>query len=120
MTRAIGATLALCLSLMWPAVASSGEAPTEAVARDVEAAFRGAMEMWAYREFWHLWEVSTSESRFALTQQEGRWRPQLPDFLGLSRYVFPLQPAMVPVILIAPCCPVRVLVPRSHRIILRP
>lgn len=180
MGRTGTATLALCVSLLWPTVVSPAEAPADAIPQDVEAAFRGAMEMWAYREFWHLWEVSTSESRFPLTQndfaalmekgstrpaagrqvedlrisvtspqtalvvarigledpqtnttrpivrsfllyyQEGRWRPQLSDFLGLSTYAFPLQPTVGPVILFVPCCPVRVLVPRSDRILLRP
>ncbi len=32
------------------------------------------MEMWAYREFWRLWELSTGESRVAMTQN---------DFAGL-------------------------------------
>ena len=173
-------TVALCLSAIWPPAGSSAEAPTDAAVRDVEAAFRGAMEMWAYHEFWHLWEMSTSESRFVITQnefaaqmergtarpaagrrvedlrvsvtsaqtalvvarigledpqtnttrpivrsfllyyQEGRWRPQLSDFLGLSAYTFPGQPAVGPVILVVPCCPVRGIPPRAHGIILKP
>lgn len=165
---------------MWPTVGLSAESPADAIPQHVEAAFRGAMEMWAYREFWHLWEVSTGESRFTLAQndfaalmekgrtrlaagrqiedlrisltsprtalvdarigledlqtnttrpivrsfllyyQEGRWRPQLSDFLGLSTYSFPGQPVMGPVLLVAPCCPVRALLPHAHRIILKP
>lgn len=180
MARAIGITLACWLGVMGPVAVASAEAPSEAVIRDVEAAFRGAMEMWAYREFWHLWEVSTRESRFAITQnefaaqmdrgtaraaagrrvedlrisvtspltamvlarigledprtnttqsivrsflfhhQEGRWRPQLSDFLGLSTYVPPMRPIAGPVILLAPCCPVRVTGPRSHGPMTRP
>ncbi len=180
MGRTGTATLALCLSLMWPTVESSAESPADAIPQHVEAAFRGAMEMWAYREFWHLWEVSTGESRFPLTQndfatlmekgstrpaagrqvedlrisvtspqtalvvarigledpqtnttrpivrsflmyyQEGRWRPQLSDFLGLSTYSFPGQPVMGPVLLVAPCCPVRAPLPRAHRILVKP
>jgi hypothetical protein len=28
------------------------------------------MEMWAYREFWRLWELSTGESRVTMTQND--------------------------------------------------
>jgi hypothetical protein len=141
----------------------------------MEAAFREAMELWAYRQFWRLWEVSTSEGRFAVTQsdfaalmerggarpaagrqvedlkisptspqtalvvarigledrpshptlsvvrsfllyfQDGRWRPQLSDFLGLASYSVPWQPLNGPVTLIVPGCPVPVLPQRSPK-----
>ena len=172
--------LVLSTSLGPAAFGSPAPAPTEEILRDVEAAFRGAVQMWAYREFWRLWEVSTRESRFTTSQddfsvqmekgsvrpaagrqvedlqvsitspqtalvvarigledprsttpqsvvrsflffhQDGRWRPQLSDFLGLSAYTFPAQPVPGPAILVVPCCPVRGIPHRAHRIIPKP
>jgi hypothetical protein len=161
-----------------PTVAVAAQPPAEIVSRDVEAAFRSAMEMWAYREFWRLWEVSTSQSRFTTTQQEfaalmergntrpaagrqiedlritptsaetalvlarvgledpgtntvrslvrsflfyyqdGRWRPQLSDFLGLASYTFPLPPVNSQAILVLPCCPGLLALPSSPKVII--
>ena len=171
------AELAMCVTLMTPPISLATELPGDMVVRDVEAAFRGVMELWAYREFWRLWEVSTTESRFAFTQDEfaslmekgkarpavgrriedlevsttsprtalvvarigledprtnstqatirsflffyedGRWRPQLSDFLGLATYGPPGYPAADPVIVIKPCCPIRKPPPRSKSIL---
>jgi hypothetical protein len=160
--------------------ASGDQIRRELVVREVETAFRAAMEMWAYREYWRLWEVSTSESRFAMTQtdfaaqmergrtrpatgrqvedlkisptspeaalitarlgledsgtgtirsvvrtfllyyQDGRWRPQLPDFLGLASYysatALPLPSVNGPVILVVPCCPIPMPRPKTHSV----
>lgn len=142
--RIVAAGLVFLVTVITPAVGSSEEKPAEVLAPGVEAAFRGTMEIWAYREFWRLWEVSMAESRVTMTQndfaalmekgtvrpaagrqaedlrvsvtspqtamvvaqigledpltnatqsvvrsfllyfQDGRWRPQLSDFLGLS------------------------------------
>lgn len=70
MPRRVAAGLFLTVCAVSPVVGSQAEPPMETVARDVEAAFRDVMEMWAYREFWRLWDVSTSESRFTLTQND--------------------------------------------------
>lgn len=162
----------LLLTLFGPVAGSLAASPPEGIARDVEIAFRDAMELWAYREFWRLWEVSTSTSRFYMSQSEfadvmergttrpavgrrieelrisatspesavvlarvgledpgtttirslvrsflffyedGRWRPHLSDFLGLSSYAFPLQPVVAPGILSLPCCLVPVVPPK--------
>jgi len=164
----------LVLALLGSAAGSQAASPTEVIARDVEFAFRDAMEMWAYREFWRLWDLSTSQSRFYMNQsdladqmergsarpatgrrieelqvsptsletavvlarigledpgtnttrylvrsflffyEDGRWRPQLSDFLGLSSYFYPLQPVIGPGILGAPCCLGPVAPPRPH------
>jgi hypothetical protein len=169
----IVASLGVLLLTLFGAVAGSlAASPAEVIARDVEFAFRDAMELWAYREFWRLWEVSTSTSRLYMRQSEfadvmergnarpavgrriedlqisatspetavvlarigledpgtnttrslvrsflfyyedGRWRPQLSDFLGLSSYAFPLQPVVAPGILSLPCCLVPVVPPK--------
>jgi hypothetical protein len=48
---------------------AQGEPATpEAVAQEAEAAFRSAMEAWAYDEFWRLWDMGSSASRRALSQ----------------------------------------------------
>lgn len=49
---------------------------------------------------------------FLFFYEDGRWRPQFSDFLGLSSYAFPLQPSVGPGVLITPCCPITV-VPRK-------
>ncbi len=36
--------------------------------QEAEAAFRSAMEAWAYDEFWRLWDMGSSASRRALSQ----------------------------------------------------
>ncbi len=172
--RMVAAALVLWATVMAPAVGLPDNEPPALASQEVEAAFRGAMEMWAYREFWRLWEVCTGESRVAVSQndfaasmdrasvrpaagrqvedlavtatsprtalviarigledwrsrttqsivrsfpfyyQDGRWRPQLSDFLGLSSYAFPGRPPFGPVPLIAPCCPIRVPLPPSQ------
>jgi hypothetical protein len=143
-----------------------GQTPAEGVAPRVEAAFQQSMERWAYRQFWTLWESGTSDSKFAVTQEEfttqmergqsraaagrrvedtritvtspdsalvqarigledpgsssvrslvrsfvfrredGSWRPQLSDFLGLAAFSFP-QPTYLPGTVPVPCCPPR-------------
>ncbi len=163
----------LLLTLFGPVTGSPAGTPAEVIARDVEFAFRDAMELWAYRAFWRLWDVSTSKSRFYMSQREfadlmergnarpaagrriedlqisatspetavvlarigledpgtstprslvrsflfyyedGRWRPELSDFLGLSSYSFPLQPVVAPGILSVPCCLVPVVPPKA-------
>ena len=173
MSRFVATLGVLVLTLLGPAAGSLAASPMEVIARDVEFAFRDAMEVWAYREFWRLWEVSTSTSRFYMRQSEfadvmergnarpavgrrieelrisvtspetamvlarigledpgtntirslvrsflfyyeaGRWRPELSDFLGLSSYVFPLQPVVAPGIPSVPCCLVPVVPPKS-------
>ncbi len=62
--------LSLCLAEISPALGTPVDDSAETVVRDVEIAFRDAMEMWAYREFWHLWEVSTEASRFHYSQND--------------------------------------------------
>ena len=172
MSRFVAALGVLVLTLLGPAAGSLAASPMEVIVRDVEFAFRDAMEVWAYREFWRLWELSTRASRFAMSQSEfadvmergnarpavgrrieelrisvtspetamvlarigledpgtntirslvrsflfyyedGRWRPELSDFLGLSSYAFPLQPVVAPGILGVPCCLVPVVPPK--------
>ena len=174
MSRIVAALGVLLLTLFGPVAGSLAASPAEVIARDVEFTFRDAMELWAYREFWRLWEVSTSTSRFSMSQSEfadvmergtarpaagrriedlrisatspetavvlarigledpgtntirplvrsflffyedGRWRPQLSDFLGLSSYFFPVQPVIGPGILGVPCCLVPVVPPKPH------
>ncbi len=70
MSRLVAVSLALYVSAVPPAPGAPAETPVEIIARDVETAFRDAMEMWAYREFWHLWEISTDESRFRYPQND--------------------------------------------------
>jgi hypothetical protein len=48
-----------------PAETTPGEAAQEA-----EAAFRSAMEAWAYEAYWRLWEMGTRASRSALPQED--------------------------------------------------
>lgn len=43
--------------------------PQERVER-AEAAFRSAMQAWAYEEYWRLWEMGTRASRSALPVQD--------------------------------------------------
>jgi hypothetical protein len=134
------------------------------------------MELWAYRQFWRLWEVATDRSRFHMTQgefadrmergnarpaagrrieevrvsatspesavvlarigledpgtntirslvrsflfsyEEGRWRHELSDFLGLSSYFFPRHPGIAPGVAIVPCCVVPVIPPKPHHL----
>jgi hypothetical protein len=172
LSRIAAALFVLSVMLLGPAAAVPAAMPPEVIARDVEFAFRDAMELWAYRQFWRLWEVSTSRSRFYMSQREfadvmergnarpaagrriedlqitatspetaavlarigledpgtnttrslvrsflfyyedGRWRPELPDFLGLSSYSFPLQPFAGSAIVFPPCCPIRVVPPK--------
>ena len=175
MSRLLAVGLALYVSGTSPAFGSPAGLPVEAIAQDVEIAFREAMELWAYAEFWRLWEISSHESRFYYTQndfaalmergsarpaagrriedlrvsitspqtsvvlarigledpntnttrpivrsflfyyEEGRWRPQLTDFLGLSFYIFPGQPPFGAAIVITPCCPVHVFPPPMQK-----
>lgn len=162
------AGLVLSVVIVPPSAGESPYTPGNVASPDVEVAFREAIEMWAYREFWRLWDVSTGESRFYYTQdefatlmergntrpaagrqvedlrisvtspqsalvvarigledprtnttqsiirsflfyyQDGRWRPQLSDFLGLASYAYPYQPLYGPLILTPPCCKVPV------------
>jgi hypothetical protein len=164
----------LMLTLLGPATGSLAVSPMEVIVRDVEFAFRDAMELWAYREFWRLWELSTSRSRFFMNQsdfadqmergnarpavgrrieelhvsatspetavvlarigledpgtntvrsvvrsflfsyEDGRWRHELSDFLGLSSYFFPEQPLIGPGIVGVPCCLVPGIPPKPH------
>jgi hypothetical protein len=48
---------------------SCGAALAE-VAQPAEAAFRSAMEAWAYDAYWRLWDMGTASSRKAISQQE--------------------------------------------------
>ncbi len=166
-SKIAAALFALSVTLLGPVAGSLAVTPADII-RDVEYAFRDAMELWAYREFWRLWEVSTSQSRFYMSQndfadvmergtarpatgrriedlqvtatspetatvlarigledpgtnttrslvrsflfyyEDGRWRPQLSDFLGLSSYFFPLQPYVGPGAVFPSCCPIPV------------
>ena len=175
MSRLFAVGLALYVSGTSPAFGSPAGLPVEGIAQDVEIAFRQAMELWAYAEFWRLWEILSNESRFYYTQndfaalmesgnarpaagrriedlrvsvtspqtsvvlarigledpntnttrpivrsflfyyEEGRWRPQLTDFLGLSSYTFPGQPLFGAPVVITPCCPVHVFRPSMQR-----
>jgi hypothetical protein len=175
-SRFIAALGVLMLALLGPAADSQAASPMGVIARDVEFAFRDAMEMWAYREFWRLWDLSTSRSRFYMSQsdfadqmergnarpavgrrieelqvsatsletavvlarialedpgtnttrsivrsflfsyEDGRWRHELSDFLGLSSYFFPVQPVIGPGILGVPCCLVPVVPPKPHHV----
>jgi hypothetical protein len=172
--RFVAAWAVLVLTLLGPSAGVQATSPREIIARDVEFAFRDAMEMWAYREFWRLWDFSTSRSRFYMSQsdfadqmergyarpavgsrieelevtptspetavvlarigledpgtnttrsvvrsflfsyEDGRWRHELSDFLGLSSYFFSVQPAFGPGVLGVPCCHGSVAPPRPH------
>ncbi len=68
MSRILAVGLALCVGGTVPALGSSAGRPVQVIAQDVEIAFREAMELWAYGEFWRLWEISSDESRFYYTQ----------------------------------------------------
>jgi hypothetical protein len=59
-----------CLGIHLAAAICLAQPPVEPLVRDVEAAFRDAMQMWAYKEFWRLWDTSRSESRFRISQKE--------------------------------------------------
>ena len=54
--------------LVLPATMEGTPATPDAVAQEAEAAFRSAMEAWAYDEFWRLWDMGSSASRRALSQ----------------------------------------------------
>ena len=174
-SRLLAVGLALYISGTLPAFGSSAGMAVEGIAQDVEIAFREAMELWAYGEFWRLWEISSDEGRFYYAQndftammergsarpavgrrvedlkvsvtsprsavvlarigledpststtrpivrsflfsyEDGRWRPQLSDFLGLSSYTFPGQPPFGAAILITPHCPVHALPPPMQK-----
>jgi hypothetical protein len=40
------------------------------VAQETEAAFRSAMQAWAYEEYWRLWDMGSRASRAALSREE--------------------------------------------------
>jgi len=50
--------------------------------------------------------VQFLERSFVFRYQDGRWRPQLSDFLGLAAYSIP-QPTYIPGNIPIPCCPRR-------------
>jgi hypothetical protein len=82
MSRILAVGLALCVGGTVPALGSSAGIPVQIIAQDVEIAFREAMELWAYGEFWRLWEISSDESRsyytqngFATLMERGSARP---------------------------------------------
>jgi hypothetical protein len=60
------------MGILLSAAGSLAQTPEQYLGRDVgvEAAFRDAIQMWSYREFWRLWDVSTSNSRFRFSQKE--------------------------------------------------
>jgi len=171
-SRIAAALFALSVTLLGPVAGSLAVTPADMIARGVESAFREAMELWAYKQFWRLWELSSSQRRYYMSQTEfadlmergkarpaagrriedlqvtatspetaavlarigledpgtnttrslvrsflfyyedGRWRPQLSDFVGLSSYYFPLQPFVGPGVLFPPCCPIPVVPPK--------
>lgn len=47
----------------------TADSTPEGVAREAEAAFRSAMEAWAYEAYWRLWEMGTRASRSALPRE---------------------------------------------------
>jgi hypothetical protein len=170
-SRIAAVLFVLSVTLLGPVAGSLAVTPADII-WDVEYAFRDAMELWAYRQFWRLWEVSTSQSRFYMSQndfadamergtarpatgrriedlqvtatspetatvlarigledpgtnttrslvrsflfyyEDGRWRPQLSDFLGLSSYYFPLLPYAGSGAVFPSCCPVPVVPPK--------
>jgi hypothetical protein len=48
--------------------------------------------------------VQLLQRSFIFRYQDGRWRPQLSDFLGLAAYSIP-QPTYIPGNVPVPCCP---------------
>lgn len=48
----------------------TAETSPEAIAQEIELAFRSAMEAWAYEEYWRLWEMGTRTSRSALPRED--------------------------------------------------
>lgn len=69
-SRLLAVGLALYASGTSPAFGSSAGMAVEGIVRDVEIAFREAMELWAYGEFWRLWEMSSDEGRFTYSQND--------------------------------------------------
>jgi len=47
----------------------TADSTPEEVPREAEAAFRSAMEAWAYEAHWRLWEMGTRASRSALPRE---------------------------------------------------
>ncbi len=60
----------LSVTLLGLTTGFPADMPAEVIVRDVEYAFRDVMELWAYREFWRLWDVCTSQSRYYMSQNE--------------------------------------------------
>jgi len=67
---AILAALFMSIGVLAAALNSTAQPTTEDTARQVEYAFREAMQAFAYREFWRLWDISTRESRLRFTQKD--------------------------------------------------
>jgi hypothetical protein len=48
----------------------TADSTPQEVAQEAEAAFRSAMQAWAYEEYWRLWDMGSSASRAALSREE--------------------------------------------------
>jgi hypothetical protein len=57
-------------ALFLPRTTEGAPATPEAVVQEAEAAFRSAMEAWAYDEFWRLWDMGSNASRATLSQAD--------------------------------------------------
>ena len=56
--------------LIRPAASLSAAGSPQDTAQEAEAAFRSAMEAWAYEEYWRLWDMGSSASRTTLPREE--------------------------------------------------
>jgi hypothetical protein len=73
--KQMGLRLAMCAVALASTIAlavaqSTTQSPSEDILRDVEFAFREAMELFSYNQLWRLWELGTSSSRNAIKQNE--------------------------------------------------
>jgi hypothetical protein len=55
--------------LIQPGASLSAALTPQEGAQEAEAAFRSAMEAWAYEEFWRLWDMGSNASRSALSRE---------------------------------------------------
>jgi hypothetical protein len=56
--------------LFWRGPLPMAASTPHEVAQEAEAAFRSAMQAWAYEEYWRLWDMGSRASRAALSRED--------------------------------------------------
>ena len=70
MWRAMVAVAVVAVVLVLRDARVTADTTPEEVAQEAEAAFKSAMESWAYEAYWRLWEMGTRASRSALPRED--------------------------------------------------